>query len=291
MKAPLFQVAKLLVLTGACSAFAGCSPFIFLNAAAPDKGFSRQADIAYGPLSRQKLDVYVPDAAATRPFPVVVFFYGGGWETGERKDYRFVGAVLASRGVMTVVADYRVYPEVVFPAFIEDAALAVRWTQDHVAESGADPKRLFLMGHSAGAHIAAMLALNKQYLLAAGADPRAVAGLIGLAGPYDFLPLKSATLKKIFGDPAPRATQPIDFVTADASPVLLINGAADTTVNPGNSARLAAALQAVGRPVERRVYPDVGHGRLVGGFSPPLARGVPVTQDVLQFIASTAPGS
>ena len=289
MKEQLFHARLLAALIGACSALAGCSPFVFLNAAAPGDGFSRQADIAYGPLSRQKLDVYVPDAAARRPLPIVVFFYGGGWETGERKDYRFVGAALASRGVMTVVADYRVYPEVVFPAFVEDAALAVKWTLDHAGESGGDARHLFVMGHSAGAQIAAMLALNKQYLRSAGVNPRAVAGLIGLSGPYDFLPLKSATLKKIFGDPAPRTTQPIDFVTAEAPPALLITGSDDTTVDPGNSRRLAAALKAAGRPVERREYPDIGHGRVVAGFSPALARGVPVTDDVVQFVVSTAP--
>ena len=142
------------------------------------------------------------------------------------------------------------------------------------------------MGHSAGAHIAAMLAMNKGYLSAAQGDPDAVAGLIGLAGPYDFLPLKSRKLKKIFGDPAPRTTQPIDYVTAHAPPALLITGAGDTTVDPGNSRRLAAALTAAGRIVESQIYPDVGHGRLVGAFSPPLARGVPVLEDVMQFIDS-----
>ena len=276
----------LVLFAGACMALCACSPFVILNAVAPGKGFSRQADVAYGPLPRQKLDVYAPDDAGKRPFPVVVFFYGGGWDSGQRKEYRFVGAELATRGVMTIVADYRLYPEVVFPAFVEDAALAVKWAQDHLAEAGGNPKRLFVMGHSAGAQIAAMLALNSQYLRAAGADPRAIAGLIGLSGPYDFLPLKSAKLKKIFGDPAPRSTQPIDFVTADAPPTLLINGSDDTRVDPGNSRRLAASLTAAGRRVEHRVYPNVGHSRVVAGFSPPLARGVPVTDDVVRFIDS-----
>lgn len=280
IKATLF-----VVLVALCATLAACSPFVLLNAAAPGKGFTTQAGIAYGPLPRQKLDLYIPDTAGKK-FPVVVFFYGGGWESGERRNYRFVGAELASRGVLAIVADYRLYPEVVFPAFIEDAALAVKWAQDHAMQSGGDPKRLFLMGHSAGAHIASMLALNKQYLRAAGADPHAIAGLIGLSGPYDFLPLKSNTLKKIFGDPAPRSTQPIDFVTADAPPTLLINGSADTTVNPGNSTRLTAALEAAGRPADHRVYPDIGHGRVVAAFSPPLARGVPVTEDVMRFIDS-----
>ena len=281
----MIKAVLFVVLVALCATLVACSPFVLLNAAAPGKGFTTQAGIAYGPLPRQKLDLYMPDAAGKK-FPVVVFFYGGGWESGERRNYRFVGAELASRGVLAIVADYRLYPEVVFPAFIEDAALAVKWTQDHAAQSGGDPKRLFLMGHSAGAHIASMLALNKQYLRGAGADPHAIAGLIGLSGPYDFLPLKSNTLKKIFGDPAPRSTQPIDFVTADAPPTLLINGSADTTVNPGNSTRLTVALEAAGRPVDHRVYPDIGHGRVVAAFSAPLARGVPLTEDVMRFIDS-----
>lgn len=286
MQINLVRASMLVALVCACTALAGCSPFAFQNAAAPGKELSGQADVAYGPLSRQKLDVYVPDAAVARPYPVVVFFYGGGWESGQRKDDRFVGAELATRGVVTIVADYRLYPEVVFPAFVEDAALAVKWAQDRAGELGGNPKRLFLMGHSARAQIAAMLALNDKYLRAAGANPRAISGLIGLSGPYDFLPLKSATLKKIFGDPALRATQPIEFVSAGAPPTLLINGSSDTTVDPGNSRRLAAALKAAGRPVEYRVYSDIGHGRVVAGFSPPLARGVPVVDDVMRFIDS-----
>ncbi len=276
----------LVAIASAWLLLAGCSPFVVLNAVAPGKGFSRQTDIAYGALPRQMLDVYLPDTAARRALPVVVFFYGGAWEGGSRDDYRFVGASLAARGVLTVIADYRVYPEVVFPTFIEDAALALAWAQRNAAPLGGNPKRLFVMGHSAGAHIAAMLAMNKGYLSAAQGDPDAVAGFIGLAGPYDFLPLKSRKLKKIFGDPAPRTSQPIDYVTANAPPALLITGATDTTVDPGNSRRLAAALTAAGRMVESRVYPDVGHGRLVGAFSPPLARGAPVLEDVIEFIES-----
>jgi acetyl esterase/lipase len=214
----------------------------------------------------------------------VVFFYGGGWEGGNRKDYRFVGAALASRGVLTVIPDYRVYPEVVFPAFVEDGARAVKWVQDEISRLGGDGGRVYLMGHSAGAHIAAMLALNREYLESAGGDIARLSGLIGLAGAYDFLPLKSATLKKIFGDPAPRLTQPIDFVTGPAPPAILITGDADTTVNPGNSERLAERIRAAGGHAEQVVYPGIGHGRLIGAFSPPLAHGVPVLEDVLRFV-------
>jgi acetyl esterase/lipase len=269
------------VLTG--SVLAGCSPFALLNAVATDRGYALRTGVAYASLPRHKLDLYLPERGDGNA-PVVVFFYGGAWEGGSRQDYRFVGAALASRGVLTVIPDYRVYPEVVFPAFVEDGALAVKWVQDEISRFGGDGRRLYLMGHSAGAHIAAMLALNRQYVESAGGDMARVSGLIGLAGPYDFLPLKSATLKKIFGDPAPRLTQPIDFVTGGAPPALLITGAADTTVKPGNSERLAGRLRAAGGHVEQVVYPGIGHGRLIGAFSPALANGVPVVEDVLRFI-------
>lgn len=278
--------AALLFIAGTVLAgifLTGCSPFALLNAVATGQGYAAQTDIAYGALPRQKLDLYLPEKAGSR-VPVVVFFYGGGWEGGNRKNYRFVGAALASRGVLTVIPDYRVYPEVVFPVFVEDGARAVKWVQDEISRLGGDAGRVYLMGHSAGAHIAAMLALNRQYLESAGGDTTRLAGLIGLAGPYDFLPLKSATLRKIFGDPAPRLTQPIDFVTGAAPPALLITGDADTTVQPGNSERLEERIRAAGGQVERIVYPGIGHGRLIGAFAPPLANGVPVVEDVLRFI-------
>ena len=264
---------------------AGCSPFLFLNAAAPGKGYAVQTDIPYGSLPRQKLDLYLPQNA-TVATPVVIFFYGGGWEEGSRADYHFVGAALAAKGIAVAVPDYRVYPEVVFPAFVEDGVLAAKWVQDNASRLGGNPHRIFLMGHSAGAHIAAMLALNHTYLKAAGFDQSAVAGLIGLSGPYDFLPLKSARLKEIFGDPAPRLTQPIDFVDSHAPPALLVTGSADETVNPDNSKRLTEALRASGIEVEYRVYPEIGHGRIIGAFSRPLSGGVPVLEEVIKFIGA-----
>ena len=280
----MFPVLRTLIGAAALMA-AGCSPLSFLNAVAPGKGYAVQTGIPYGSLPRQKLDLYLPRQVAA-PAPVVIFFYGGGWEEGSRGDYRFVGAALAAKGIAVAIPDYRVYPEVVFPSFVEDGALAAKWVQDNAAGLGGDPRRLYLMGHSAGAHIAAMLSLNHKYLEAAGFDRRAVAGLIGLSGPYDFLPLKSARLKEIFGDPAPRLTQPIDFVDSSAPPALLVTGSADETVNPGNSKRLTEALRASGVQVKLRVYPDIGHGRTIAAFSRPLSGGVPVLEEVLNFIGA-----
>ena len=176
-----------------------CSPIVALNALAPRNGIMVEKGIAYAEGQRHELDVYAPNQGGTSA-PVVVFFYGGGWETGDRAMYRFLGASLAARGVVVVIPDYRLHPAVRFPAFMDDGAAAVAWAHMNAARFGGDPSRLFLMGHSAGAQIAALLALDPEYLRAAGLTPEHdVCGVIGLAGPYDFLPDASAEVKAVFG--------------------------------------------------------------------------------------------
>lgn len=258
-----------------------------LNRLTPVRGLEVVSDIAYGRGPRHRLDAYIPiRAASSPPVPVVVFFYGGGWEEGERGMYRFVAAALAARGILTLVPDYRLYPEIRFPAFMEDAAAAVAWARRFVVPHGGDPERLFLMGHSAGAQIATLLALDERYLCAAGVAGRCLAGVIGLAGPYDFLPLQSPTLKAIFGpEETWPSSQPIAFVTSSAPPMLLLAGHADRVVDPGNTQRLAARLRAVGARVEARLYSGLGHRVLIGGFASVLAPFLPVRRTVLRFIA------
>jgi acetyl esterase/lipase len=265
-----------------------CSPVTILNALAPTGGIVEQHDIAYAPGARHALDVYTPAAGKAAPgHPVVVFFYGGNWDDGNRGMYRFVGAELASRGVVAIIPDYRIYPEVVFPGFMEDAAQAVVWARDHAAQYGGDPKNLFLMGHSAGGQIATLLALDGDYLKAAGMSTRALAGVIGLAGPYDFLPLHDDRLKTIFGPEAQRPrSQPINYVTPAAPPMLLIAGSGDDTVDPGNTTRLAARLRSAGDQVTATIYPSVGHAQLIGAFASTLSFLAPVRRDVLAFITA-----
>ena len=267
---------------------AALSPVALLNALAPRAGVRRVA-AAYADGSRHGLDLYAP--SPVRPgAPIVVFFYGGGWEDGRRAVYRFVGATFAAHGVVAVVPDYRVYPQARFPDFIEDGARAVAWARAHGAVHGGDPARLFLMGHSAGAQIATLLSLDATWLGALGVDPaRDVAGIIGLAGPYDFLPLRSPTLRAIFGVEAgwPRS-QPINFVTADAPPMLLAAPWRDGSVDPGNTARLAARLRDSGVRVVERNYRFAGHRTLLGALAAPLTLLAPVRADVLRFIAAPA---
>ncbi|MDP3163035.1 MAG: alpha/beta hydrolase [Reyranella sp.] len=266
------------VIAGLLGALAGCSPAALLNTTVSRKGFALEADIPYGPDLRQKLDLYRPDT----PKPdgkAVIFFYGGSWDSGAKSDYLFVAQALAVRGIAVIVADYRLYPEVRFPAFIEDGALAVRWAADKV---GTD--KLFLMGHSAGAEIALMLAVNTPYLAAAGVDRMKLRGVIGLSGPYDILPLTSRKLQDIFGGPSRPETQPITFAKAPLPPALFIHGTGDTIVKPGNSERLAAAWRAAGAPVELKLYPDVDHVDVVGAFSDLLRARAPTLADVTAYI-------
>lgn len=253
------------------------SPLTLLN------GFAGSATVEtarYGGLARHGLDLYRPRGPG--PHPVMVFFYGGGWEEGDRPAYRFVGAALAEAGVLTVIPDYRVYPEVRFPGFMEDSAAAVRWTLDHAEELGGDPNRLVLMGHSAGAHIAGMLAMDNHWLGTAGVGPGTVRGWIGLAGPYDFEP-DTPNRRIILGSDRQR-TQPIGFVRPDNPPALLGVSRRDKVVDPGNTTRLAKRIIEAGGEAEIKVYPRTDHASILGALSPLLRFLGPVFRDSTAFV-------
>ena len=264
-----------------------CSPASVLNAMAPRDGVREASGLAYGAGHRHGIDVYAPDGAEQAP--VVVFLYGGSWVGGDRGMYRFLGASLAAAGVVCMVPDYRVWPEVGFPGFVQDAAQAVAWARCNAAAHGGAADRLVLMGHSAGAHIATLLALDDNYLAAEGLRPAtAVRGVVGLAGPYDFLPLRSPTLQAIFGPESGWAeTQPVNHVAPGAPPMLLATGDADSMVLPLNTESLAARLRAVDNPVRTVTYPGLGHREIIGAFSSGLRFLAPVRRDVLRFVAET----
>jgi acetyl esterase/lipase len=240
--------------------------------------------IAYAGRSRHTLDVCRPVGAVAAP--VIVFFYGGGWQSGRKGLYRYVAKALARRGYVAVVPDYRIYPEVRYPEFIEDGALAVRWVKDNVSRFGGNPEKIFLKGHSAGAHIAAMLAIDSRWLRKVGLTPgRDIAGLIGMAGPYDYMPLRNDTLKTIFGGADRPDTQPIFHVSPGAPPALLMTGSNDRLVEPGNSIRLAARLRDAGNAATVRTYRRIGHYFIIAALAPLLRFLVPVLRDVDAFVA------
>lgn len=262
-----------------------CSPLKALNVLSPANGSDSTVDVAYGPGARNKLDIYRPAQAAAGS-PVVVFFYGGNWTTGQRGDYAFVGRALAARGIVVVIPDYRLYPEVRYPDFLDDSAQAVAWTSKEIARYGGDPARLFVMGHSAGAYIAAMLALDSRWLGKQGIAPTALSGWIGLAGPYDFLPIVNPTIRPVFHFPhTPVESQPINHVGGANLPALLIAANKDSLVNPvRNTGALAARLRAAGAPVEELYYNGVNHITLVASLAAPLRVLAPTVDVVARFV-------
>jgi acetyl esterase/lipase len=266
------------------SAIAGCSSFNFFIANAPVSfgAFRRMNDVAYGEDPRQRLDVFSPKNADN--LPIVVFFYGGTWVTGRKSRYAFVGAALAARGYVTVIPDYRLYPQVRFPQFIDDGASAVAWVQKHAREMGGDATRIVLMGHSAGAHSAAMLALNDAYLERAGANPRSIVGLIGLSGPYALVP-DTDTLRAIFASPYTADDwQPVRFASAHSPPTLLLHGLADKVVYVTHTERMRDALLSQGAQVETQLYPGRGHADTIASFTLIARFRTPALEQTVDFL-------
>jgi acetyl esterase/lipase len=272
----------------ALSAFlAACSPLRTFNSLVPkDRGAALvERGAAYGAHPRQRLDLYRPRAkgveAAGIPLPIILFLYGGSWQSGMREGYGFAGRALAARGFLVAIPDYRLVPEVRFPAFLEDNARALRWVRANAVRLGGDPDRVVLVGHSAGAYNAAMLALDPRWL---GEDRSAVRGLVGLAGPYDFLPLSGPITTAAFGQERDLAsTQPVNFASAGDPPALLLHGGRDTLVQPSESRRLAERLQAAGAHARVKLYPDIGHIGMVTALARPLRGRASVLEDIAAF--------
>jgi len=270
---------------GLAAVISACSPVAALNLLVPRGGYHAVRDLPYGADPRQKMDVYIPDGL-TADAPAMLFFYGGSWQDGSKDLYLALGQAFASQGIIVAVADYRVYPQVRYPAFVEDGAKAFAYLHEHVAQYGGDASRLFLAGHSAGAYIAMMLAADSKYLRAAGGDPAWIRGVIGIAGPYDFLPLRDPNLITIFGGANVRETQPIDHIDGKRAPMLLAAGTDDETVSPANTTRMAAKLASFGSPVEVKTYPGVGHIGIILSLAPGFRGRTTLRQDMLDFIKS-----
>ncbi len=269
-------------------ALAGCTKLGTLNglnAITPGDGGTERAatGIAFGSDPRQMLDVYTPDGAKNAP--VIVFFYGGSWASGRRQDYAFAARALAARGFVVVVPDYRLVPQVRYPAFVEDGAAAVAWTVANVSKYGGDPARIGVSGHSAGGYIAMMLTLDQRWLAKAGAAS-AIKACATLAGPFDFAPFEpGGAAEAAFGQaPDIHDTQPIAHARAGAPPLLLMTGADDTTVYPRNSERLLAAQTALGTTVSMKTYPGIGHIGIILALSKPFRGKAPALADTAAFM-------
>ena len=279
----LFAAGCALVL-GSCTQLG----LVTLNVAAEFNRYSRHTDLVYGDAAANKLDLYLP--RHPQHHPIVVFFHGGGWDSGDKASYKFVGAALADAGIIAVLPNYTLFPTARFPTYMQDAARAVAWTRAHASAWGGDPEQLYVVGHSAGAQIAVLLALDTEYLEQVGGTTQWLRGAVGLAGPYDFLPFTESYLNDLFGPPAdfPRS-QPINYVRPDAPPLLLMCGLQDHRINPRNTRHLTAAMQAVGGQVSTRYFETAGHADLVAAFSTLPYNRLPVLAAIRHFIAERAP--
>ncbi len=277
---------KLIILLS-LTLLAGCTGPGMLNAFTPSQGYNQAINLPFDPATGLTADVYTPEGA--RNAPVVVFFYGGRWTEGDKQEYKFVGQALASRGIVAVVPNYRHYPQVRFPAFVEDGAKAVKWAKNNAAAYGGNPEQLFVMGHSSGAHIAAMLALNETYLKGVGGSRSWLKGMIGLAGPYNFLPITDPELRDIFGPPERfEQSQPVFFADGQNPPLLLLHGENDEIVWPANTRSLAKAVANAGGPVETVIYPKMSHTFIIGALGSVLRGSTDVLDHVDEFVKRMA---
>lgn len=262
-----------------------CSPVGALNLLVPKSGYDIREGLSYGPDPRHKLDVYVPHGL-TGPAPVLLFFYGGAWSSGDRAQYLAFGQSFTSKGIVTVVADYRLYPQVKYPAFAQDAARALAWVHGHARDHGGDPGRIFVSGHSAGAYNAVMLASEPKFIEEAGGKLDWIRGVIGIAGPYDALPFTEAQYIDMFHGANNKDSMPINHVDGKRPPMLLATGTADTTVLPRNTDRMAAKLKSHGSEVEVIKYSDVAHVGIILSLAPGFRGKTTLREDMVRFIQS-----
>ena len=277
---PMLVLVFLLLLSGCIS-----SKLFVINTLANLQDFTRIDDIAYGEHDLNQLSLYLPTQKKA-PIATVVFFYGGCWGgciLFEKESYAFVAQALTAHGYAVVIPDYRHYPEVKFAEMIDDTKHAVEWVKTHISEYGGDSHKIFLMGHSAGAHLAAMLTINENYL--PPATYHSIKGFIGLAGPYDFLPFTEAYQSVVFGPKENYpASQPINFVKGTEPPLLLLSGQNDETVKPRNTRRLFQKVRQVGGCAETHEYPEMGHADVLGALALPLQNQEPVLTDIIRFL-------
>lgn len=282
------RLGLLLLAAAACSPRAGVERLVLGD------DVIRAADIQYGDSARRRLDVY--RRYATRaPAPVIVVLYGGRWKYGSKDDYLLIGNTFARRGWVTVIANYRLYPAVLFPAWVDDGASAVAWTVRNIERFGGDTSRIIVVGHSSGAHTVALLALDERYLRKAGVPRGAVRGFVSIAGPVDTT-WTARDVQRLMG---PRegwpATYPATHIDGSEPPLLLMHGDADDVVSDGNSVRLASRIRKRGGCVDLRIYPGVGHIDIAALLALPAVGSAPVLEDLARFVrdpvAEACPGA
>ena len=277
---------------GISLAVLACSPRAGLERLVMGDEVRRIEDLPFGGAARQALDVYMAPRAG-RAAPVVVFLYGGRWKYGSKDDYVLIGNAFVRQGWVTVVPDYRQYPKVLFPAWVEDAAAAIRWTTDNIGRYGGDPRRIIVVGHSAGGHTSALLALDGDYLRDAGVPAETIRGFVSIAGPVD-TSWTAPDVQRLMGPSEgwPR-TYPATHVDGDAPPLLLMHGTSDDVVFAASSERLAERIHRSGGCAQVRLYRGLGHIDIAVALGIPGIGVQPVLEDLARFVrdpdAATCP--
>jgi len=213
---------------------------------------------------RQQLDLYLPKHEA--PSACVMFVHGGTWKSGHKDDYAFVGQTLAAHGIATAVVGYRLFPEVKFPEFTNDVAQALGWLQRNGEQHGVNiDQGVVMIGHSAGAHLASLVALDPIYSNQFGFSPSFIQGVIGLAGIYSFRPENSELMSEIFQPAASPndffEAKPINYLKGGGVPLYLMHGRKDQTVVCQSAERMFKNAMLAGHPVDIHVEEKYGHVR------------------------------
>ncbi|HEY0266323.1 MAG TPA: alpha/beta hydrolase [Rhizomicrobium sp.] len=276
---------KALFAAGFTALLSRYSPFGAINLLVPRTGFAVHRGLAFGADARQMLDVYVPDGLMG-PAPVLLFFYGGGWQGGRREQYLAFGQAFASAGMVTVVADYRLYPQVKYPDFVADAAAALAWVHGHIARYGGDPGRVFVSGHSAGAYNAVMLASEPKFIAAHGGSLSWIRGVIGISGPYNFLPMRDPIYVDMFHGTDNTDSMPVYHVDGPRPPMWLATGTGDDTVGQKNTDDMARTLRGHGSPVEVVKYKGIGHIGIILSLVPGFRGMTSLRRDMIRFIGA-----
>jgi len=286
---PIIIVTLILVLTLSCTD----NKLFLVNTMARFGSYTVHSNIAYGAHNAQQLDIYVPEVLANLPhsaLTTVVFFYGGCWGACSdlsKKDYRFIAEAFTANNIIAIIVDYRKFPAVLFKDIMSDAQQSIEWVSENIARYGGNNQRIFLMGHSAGAHIASMLHFDQQYLKPITDINVNIKGFIGLAGPYDFLPFTESYQAALFAPPESYSqSQTIMFVDGNESPTLLLYGNKDTRVKRRNILSLTNAILAKNGRVETHYYDNIDHPGIIGALSIPLRSSQPIMKHIVDFISA-----
>lgn len=270
----------LLIWLPARSVKAGVGSFLYNSAIKVAHPIKSEKDIAYGSKPWQILNIY--PQSDEKEVPVVIFIYGGGWHKGSKEQHHFVADALVRKGYLVVIPDYIKYPEGTFPSFVKDSALAIAWVRNNIADYGGDPNKVVLAGHSAGAHIGALLVTDKHYLADMGVGIKDIKAFVGLAGPYNFTPQEPQYIKT-FGRENFNVIKVNQFVDGSEPPIKLIHSMGDNTVGRFNFDTFYNQLKAHGVPVETKLYNDIGHVMTVLKVHPWFADEIDVGEEMDMF--------